>query len=310
MATLRIQLFGRFCASSAGREVFNFEGGKVQDLFCYLLLHRKVQARETLAGLFWGESDHSQAKKYLRKALWQLQATLEISFGPLNGRVILVEGDWVRLNPQFDLWVDVVAFEESVTSAGYSSDRPSDPAIVERLQEALQLYKGDLLEGCYQDWCLFERERLQRIYLTTLDHLICYSEANQLYQQALSYAAEVLRNDPAHERTHREMMRLHFALGDRTAAIRQYQRCATALKNDLGVAPSARTRKLLEKIQADDSEDLLALRPSEAPVQENDSGSLPEVLDHLKMFRSTLSMILQQVQKDIQKVELELTDRR
>src|SRR5262245_41038724 len=118
MSTLRIQLFGRFCARSDDRELLSFPSAKVQDLFCFLLPHRKSHAREALAGLFWGESEHTQAKKYLRKALWQLQATLESNLGPLNGRVILVENDWVRLNSDFDLWVDVIAFEEAIKASG------------------------------------------------------------------------------------------------------------------------------------------------------------------------------------------------
>src|SRR6185295_13016773 len=104
MDTLRIQLFGRFCASSHGRELLTFPSAKVQELFCLLLLQRKPHVRETLAGLFWGDNEQTHAKKYLRKALWQLQATLENSLGPLEGRVILVENDWVRLNSDFDLW--------------------------------------------------------------------------------------------------------------------------------------------------------------------------------------------------------------
>jgi DNA-binding SARP family transcriptional activator len=309
MDTLRLQLFGRFCASSQGRELMNFEAAKVQEVFCYLVLHRKPHAREALAALFWGDCEQSRAKKYLRKALWQLQSTLEHSLGPLEGRVILVENDWVQLNPRFDLWADVTAFEESIKSSR-SADHVLDDTTAERLKQTLRLYKGDLLEGCYQDWCLFERERLQAMYLTVVDRLICYSEKKQLYQKALGYVAEVLRNDPARERAHRQAMRLHFARGDRIAAIRQYQRCAAVLQSDLGVSPSSRTKRLLATIQADDPECSLADVRTELPVLEKDPTSLPEVLDHLKSLRSTLSMTLQQVQTDIRKVELALINRR
>src|SRR5436305_4030194 len=103
MGTLRIHLFGRFCARSDDRELLSFPSGKVQELLCFLLLHRKPHPRETLAALFWGDSKSRQAKTYLRKALWQLQGTLESSLGPFEGRVILVENDWVRLNSEFDL---------------------------------------------------------------------------------------------------------------------------------------------------------------------------------------------------------------
>lgn len=310
MPTLKLQLFGRFRVSVADRELYVFDSWKVRELLCYLLLYRKPHARETLAGLFWSESSTSQAKKNLRQALWQLQATLESTLGPLDQRVILAEADWVRLNPALDLWLDVLEFERRCRPFNVRQDSELDATEVKDLQEAVQLYQGDLLEGFYQDWCLYERERLQNIYLTALDRLICYSEANQLYEQALSSAMEVLRYDATRERAHRQIMRLHFAIGDRSASIRQYQRCVAALKTELNVAPSARTKALLEQIQTGelDSSPSLATGPSLTP--ESATLLLPEVLDHLKKVRSTLSGIQRQVRKDIRTVELALGGRR
>jgi DNA-binding SARP family transcriptional activator len=308
MSILRLQLFGRFSASCGTRAVNSFDSCKVQELFCYLVLSRKPHSREMLAALLWGDSDNSQAKKYLRKALWQLQATLERNLGPLNHRIILVEADWIRFNPEFELWLDVAEFERACEIKAAVPGDTLDEITAGRLIEAVQLYQGELLEGCYQDWCLFERQRLQNIYLATLHRLICYSEANRLYQQALTYAQELLRHDPALERAHRQIMRIHFALGDRVASLRQYQRCVAALKTDLGVKPSSRTRALAEKIQADEF-DSFSLPGAADSLPVSTASSLPEVLDHLKIFRTTLHSVLKQVQKDIRTVEMVLINR-
>ena len=37
------------------------------------------------------------------------------------------------------------------------------------LRAHASVYDGDLFDGCYQDWCLLERERLQNVYLVLLD---------------------------------------------------------------------------------------------------------------------------------------------
>ncbi len=307
MPRLRLKLFGRFCVTHEDRELYAFDSLKVRELLCYLLLYQKPHARETLAGLFWSESSSSQAKKNLRQALWQLQATFETALGPLDQRLVLAKADWVRLNPDLDLWLDVLEFERRCGPFNSKQDHKMRDAEIKNLQEAVQLYQGDLLEGCYQDWCLYERERLQNIYLTALDRLICYSEANQIYEQALSYAMEVLRYDATRERTHRQIMRLHFAIGDRSASIRQYQRCVTALKSELDVSPSARTKALFQRIQAGEA-DSTSTSPNLTP--ENAKLLLPEVLDHLKAVRSTLSNIQRQVRKDIRTVELAMGGRR
>jgi len=309
MTTLGIQLFGRFCTSYEGRNLYSFEAGKVRELVCYLALYRKPHARETLAGLLWGDSSTSQARKYLRQALWQLQAGLETNLGPLNQRLALVEADCISLNPALDLWLDVAEFEKAAAPLTVRSGHPFSIEDVHNLEHAVRLYQGDLLEGCYQEWCLYERERLQNIYLATLDRLIGYCELNNFFEKGLSYATEVLRFDPARERAHRQLMRLYLAAGDRTASLRQYERCFTALKTELGVSPSARTTTLFKRIQADEINYSPSISSDEKLAMSSATNLLPEVLDHLKTVRSTLSNIQRQVKKDIRAVELALIRR-
>ncbi len=64
----------------------------------------------------------------------------------------------------------------------------------------MDLYRGDLLEGWYQEWCLFERERLQNAYMLMLDKLMGYCEAHSEYEQGLVYGDLILRLDHASER--------------------------------------------------------------------------------------------------------------
>jgi len=56
--------------------------------------------------------------------------------------------------------------------------------------------------GCYDDWCIFERERLQNIYLLMLDKLISYSAKHREYEAGQGYGYTILRYDRARERTH------------------------------------------------------------------------------------------------------------
>ena len=226
---------------------------KVQELFCYLLLHRdRPHPRETLASLLWGDAPTIQSKKYLRQTLWQLQTALDAPpAAPVAGQVLEVEADWVQLRSATDLWLDVAVFEQaSLQSQGVPGEQ-FDPATAATAQAAVALYGGDLLEGQYQDWCLYERERLQQIYLTLLDKLMGYHTVRRAYELAASYGTRILRYDRAHERTHRQLMRLHYLAGDRAAALRQYARCRTALADELGVTPARSTLALYEQIRAD-----------------------------------------------------------
>jgi DNA-binding SARP family transcriptional activator len=278
-------------------------------MFCYLLLYRdRPLPRETLAGVLWENSTTSQSKKYLRQILWQLNVSLHSLPEPIGTSVFLVEPDWIRLNPEADLWFDVAEFEQAFANAKRIPGRELDSVQVGSLQEAIQLYKGHLLEGWYQDWCLFERERLQLMYLTMLDKLMNYCETHNEYERGLRYGTRIMAIDRARERTHRRLMRLYYLTGDRSAALRQYERCAEALEEELGVKPSKRTFGLLEQIQQDHL-DYPSLSSPESLVMQNAMNSpLQDIRDDLKQLNIGLSDIQRRVHLDIQRLELALKE--
>jgi DNA-binding SARP family transcriptional activator len=252
MSILRIHLFGKFCVRRNEIILDGFDARKIQELFCYLLLHRDHSLpRETLASTLWPETTTTQSKKNLRQALWQLQSTLGSQNESANDRLLLVDPDWVQLNSEADLWLDVAEFEQVFNLVQKTPGQKIDISTAQLLQDTVQLYQGPLLEGWYQDWCLLERERLQSMYLAMLDKLMSFTEVHYDYETGLLYGMRIMCYDRARERTHRRMMRLYYLLGDRAEALRQYERCAAALDEELGISPSKSTQALYNQIQAD-----------------------------------------------------------
>src|SRR6266568_8078595 len=311
MSTLSFQLFGKFSVRRNEQVLEGFDARKVQELFCYLLLHRDHSLpRETLAGLLWLDTTTIQSKKNLRQAIWQLQSALGSQTEPMNDRVLQVEPEWVQLNSQANFWLDVVVFEKAFDLVQKVPGQELDFQRVQALQEAVQLYQGPLLEGWYQDWCLLERERLQSMYLAMLDKLMSYCEVHHDYETGLLYGTRIMCYDRARERTHRRMMRLYYLLGDRAEALRQYERCAAALEEELGVKPSKSTLALYRQIQADQLDEpksIEALRETD-PLIKAVTPSLIDVLGHLRCLEESLADLQNQVQQSIQKVELVLSN--
>lgn len=311
MGALRVRLFGRFGIRRDGQVLSGFDASKAQDLFCYLLLYRdRPHSRETLADLLWGEKSTTQARRYLRKVLWQLQTALDVRGVFPENSVLLVEPDWVQLNPEADLWLDVVAFEEVFTHVCGIPGRDLAPQCVQELKGAVDLYRGDLMEGCYHDWCIFERERYQHMYLAMLDKLMGYCEARFDYEDGLSYGRLILRYDQARERTHRRLMRLYYLAGDRTAALRHYERCVAALDDELGVKPAQSTEALFEQIRADRLDGALPEVSGFQLPPVTARRSLVETLDHLKQLHTALADAQRRLQQEIQIVELALASQR
>jgi DNA-binding SARP family transcriptional activator len=299
MAALSIHLFGKFCIRYNEQVLKGFDSRKVQELLCYLLLYRnREHPREVLANLLWGDSSTAQSKTYLRKALWQLQAALDSQTDPPVGSVLLADPNWVQLNAEANLWLDVAVFEQAFAPIQGLPGEKLDSHHAQALRNAVALYRADLLEDCYQNWCLYERQRLQHMYLAMLNKLMGYSETQHEYEAGLGYGRQILQYDRAHESTHRQLMRLHYLAGDRTGALRQFEHCVAALKEELSVRPDEGTLALYEQIR---SNQLIDTTPG--PTMSAVTTPLPEVLGHLKQLQSFLMDIQDQVQQGIQAIE-------
>jgi DNA-binding SARP family transcriptional activator len=312
MSVFKIHLFGKFCVRQNEEPAQGFDVLKEQELLSYLLINRnRPHSREALAGMLWGEVSTEKAKKYLRHALWRLQSAVGV-LPPEEGGggVLLVEHDWVQFDPKAGLWLDVEVFERAFMLVHDSSGAELEPPSVEALQEAVQLYCGDLLEGWYSDWCFYERERLQNMYLMMLDKLTSHCEAHRRFERGLFYGSQILRYDRARERTHRQLMSLQYMSGDRTAALRQYERCVAALDEELDVRPDKRTVALYERIRADGGETLPAQEPEGRGEPEAGTASLADVLGRLTQIQSILADVQQRVSKEIKAVRLALGDPR
>jgi DNA-binding SARP family transcriptional activator len=298
MARLRVFLFGRFRVARDAEPLGGLDGRKVQELLSYLLLHpRRQHSREALATLLWSDSAPAQSRKNLRQGLWQLQTALRADAAQHEAPALLLEQEWVRVNAEAEIWSDVADFERAV-SAGRGV--PGEALLAEQvamLQHGIELYQGDLLDGWYQDWCLFERERLQNSYLALLDKLMAYCEAHDEYERGLDYGDRILSFDTARERTHQRLMRLYYLSGDRARALRQYQSCQDALRRELDVSPSRQTQQLHAQIVADR---LTAPPAGAAPASPT---QLADVLGRLKRVHGVLDDAQRRVALEIEGVE-------
>jgi len=304
MPSLTIRLFGKFSADLDGQPLTGIDSSKLQALFCYLLLNRRrPHSREVLAGMLWGDSPTTQSKKYLRQALWQLQTALRSSEPKLSNRLLVIEADWVKVNSEADYWFDVREFERSFSEAQCSRKQHFEPETAACVANAVGLYSGELLEGCYDEWCLVERERLQNMYLMMLDKLMTYSEAASRYDDGIAYGVRILGCDRAREHAHRRLMRIYYLAGDRTSALRQYDRCVDALKEELGVKPARKTLQLFEQIRSDQLE---TVHPTPGPwdSQGPPIPQISEALGRLKRVKTALVDLHRQIKHDIQALEV------
>ena len=116
------------------------------------------------------------------------------------------------------------------------------------LQRAIELYRGDLLPGCYDDWLLPERERLRQTFSQTLEQLVLLLENERDYPAAIVYGQRLLQHDPLHEATYRRLMRLYALDGNSTGVQQTYHNCFKTLQAELGVELGPATRQFYERL--------------------------------------------------------------
>lgn len=304
MAVVRAILFGRFTVERDGKRIEGLEASKVRELLGYLLVSKgKPQPRESLAEHLWENQPPDKSRKCLRQTLWKLKSAL-MEHCDMCPSDLLIDTEWIQMNPSADWWVDIVEFERVFDGSKDKRARELGEAEFLAIQQAVDLYQGDLLEGWYRDWCLPERERLQSIYLMMLNKLVQYCEIHQMIDAGLAFGEKLLARDRAYERAHRQMMRLYYMAGDRTQALRQYERCMLALREELNIEPSERTAQLYEHIKASNSHRPVpsvagtkAIPPD--PILKNTAANLDRLVTKLADRQSQITQELGVIEKEL-----------
>ena len=292
MAGLEIRLFGQISVLRGGQALSGLSP-KALELLCYLLLHReRGHTREALAGLFWPTAPDSLSKKYLRQALWRLHSTLASRAEDKSQEILTVHPGLIRVNREAACWFDVALFEQAYDRYRDTPGAKMTDSEAQALEAAVALYRGDLIEAWCQDWCVHERNRLQLTYLAMLEQLMCHCEAQERYAKGIAYGQCVLRYDPARETTHRQLMRLYYQAGDRTTALRQYDRCAAAMAKHFDLEPSREMVFLYRQVRGDH---LAAPAEGSRGARQRPAPDLHTRLDHIQ---ASLTALQRQVQQE------------
>lgn len=242
---LRIQLLGEF-ACVRGDEPVGALTPRQQRLLAYLILHRNApQPRRRVAFRFWPDTTESQALTNLRRELHHLRRAI-----PDADRFLNIDSRTMQWKPDNPCSVDVIEFDAALEAADAAADGGDPPGSREWLERAGDLYGGELLPDCYEEWIDPERERIRRVHERALERLVQECEREGDYADAIRAAERLVESDPLREASHARLIRLHGAAGDRAAAMRAFTRCTRLLEEELGVEPGPATRRAHDDVMS------------------------------------------------------------
>ena len=244
MPCLSLSFMGTFQASLDGQLISSFEADKVRALLAYLAVEAdRPHRRDALTSLLWPDWPDRSARTSLRNALSNLRSA--INDRNASTPYLLITRETIQFNLESDHWLDVEALKNLIKS--------DDPLM---LEEGLNLYRGNFLEGfqlkdssVFEEWHLFNRERLLRTATGTIRRLVSYYHANGEIEKACQFAWRMVELQPWSEEGYQRLMVLLAQSGQRSTALAQYEICRRQLALELGVEPSPETTRLYEHIR-------------------------------------------------------------
>ncbi|MED5617777.1 AfsR/SARP family transcriptional regulator [Ideonella sp. BN130291] len=274
---LRLHLFGAlsFSFEGPGADVRSFlhVTGRPGSLLAFLALaHGRYFSRGELVSALWGDQAEGVGSGTFNTVLWRLRKLMECP--PLvHGALITCDRHGaVGLDPQARIALDVDEFARLVLPALAKPLEHTTEDDVQALRRGIELYTADILTDLADEWALREREKHRRHRLNALGRLMQICTLGRDHASAIRYAQAILDQDALREDVHRDLMRLFLASGQRALALRQFEQCRAALKQELAIQPMHETIALYQGI-ADHAvrvegpptlEDLLAPRAAPA----------------------------------------------
>src|SRR5258706_10960868 len=233
--SLEIHLFGTPGLYLNGQAVDQVRR-KNRALVYYLAAHPQPVTRETLLAFFWPDHERTSAQPILRTMIHDLRKHLADSFHIDDSSMAL-------------------ASDTNIDAQTFSTLLQSPITDLQKLKDALSLYKGDFLDGFsladspqFDDWATSERERYRLMAMHGYNDLSRHFEGMRDYASALDAIQHALAFNTFQEDIQRDVMRLLYLNGDRAGVIRQYETLRKLLDEEMGVPPMIETRNLYDSI--------------------------------------------------------------
>jgi len=193
----------------------------------FLALQRRAVSRQRVAGTLWPNVSEEHSLGSLRSALWRL--------GRLAGGLVVPGDTTLALATNTKVDTDMLDTDMLDAALGPTGDDAEKYATA---CDPLR-FGDELLADWYDDWVVFDRERIRITSLNRLEELSRRQSRAGRHAEATETAAVAISLEPLRESAHAALIDAHLAEGNLSEAVRRLRIYATILDAELKIEPGA-----------------------------------------------------------------------
>jgi LuxR family transcriptional regulator, maltose regulon positive regulatory protein len=221
---------------------------RARDIFCYIATRKDRRVpKDVLIEAFWGDEELEAIEKNFHPTISHIRKALNSRQAFKQNFIVFRDGAY-QLNPEFSYRIDTEEFMDHVSAAENAKKEKNDAVLLKHLEAAAALYRGDFMEGLYEDWAEEQRNYYREQYLHVLNALAKLSVSEKRWTDALKFAKQILGIDPYREDLHRLVIKVLLAQRKQAAARKHFEEMEKLLKEELGVEPSPETKRLFANL--------------------------------------------------------------
>ncbi len=215
---------------------------KPRELLLFLLLRREGWSREEIARALWPDSSSAQLKNSFHVALHHLRKVLK------DPEWVVIERERYRLSPKRRIYFDLEDFE--IRAREVLNEGSGDGASEVQLRDLLSLYRGEFgQDQTSARWCDEPADSARALRRQLGVRLGDVLERQRRDREAAEIYRTLAAQDELHEEIQRRFMLALARSGERTLAIKHYERLREILARELDAEPEEATRLLWEQIR-------------------------------------------------------------
>lgn len=211
---------------------------KAKELFAFLIHQNgKSVSRDTIITELWPDYSAEKALAnlnantyYLRKAMADAGIENCIQTSRYEIRLMISQ-----------IECDLYDFENIVNK--YST---ADSESIGSLKKAVSLYHGSYFKDNGYEWAYEKGRQLEQKYLKLLMKMAAFYQNCEYYYDSIEMLKKFLEIDILWEKAHKMVIKNYIYLGEKQAAIQQYNELKELFREELGIEPSKEIKQLIK----------------------------------------------------------------